>query len=353
MDRTLSRRTLLATAGIGVLSATAFPVFATRAQESAQSHSFPNSNELIWVAPWTKQEEQAVAEILPDSIGLQGGNQGELIVGYYAASTDADTSANAFLSLLLDDTSQAVSVAGGGTTSTTGEAPLQSEYRVYHLTADGQNLGLYVQLDDGLGLTVFLAPVSNFASEMTSAHDSVTLNGTGVLDGVDGAALQLQLEALADSAAWEGEYTDESGVVHVQWRNGWTIVSQDEFGIELTNPVQSIIVGTQRVSFDGRNWQQAAESLFSLYTEDQGPAVTASELVVTDSSISFVTDGQYGPRMVQAIPSDNPELFVQMLAIEFDPAQAAALLDDVRGSMLVNGNPPLQGLDQLISILAS
>ncbi|HWV24584.1 MAG TPA: hypothetical protein VNZ58_10380, partial [Thermomicrobiales bacterium] len=199
---------------------------AARAQDETQSLIFPNGNELIWVDPWSEAEDPAVEQVLPSYVGLSGGSQGEFIVGYYDAPTTIGEAVEAFLASLLEDPSIAVNIAGGGEQSVIEGTEVRKDYLLHRAVAGDVEWGLYFQLVDGVELTVFTGPVSAFASEMESAHASITLNGEGVLAGVDGAEFQRQLESPVMREPG-GEYTNAAGTVRVRWNAGWTVVEQD------------------------------------------------------------------------------------------------------------------------------
>ncbi|HWV22553.1 MAG TPA: hypothetical protein VNZ58_00030, partial [Thermomicrobiales bacterium] len=122
----------------------------------------------------------------------------------------------------------------------------------------------------------------------------------------------------------------------------------------LTNPAQSIKVYMQRVLFEGQTWEAAAEWVFASYRDDQGANPTTYGPVVTDSRFWYATDGEYGLRLGEGTPSDDPESFVLVFAADFDDDEVdtTALLQEANAAIRLNDNPPFTALDEFIEVSA-
>ncbi len=354
MSQRVSRRTLVALAGGAALSAATLRHAA--AAQASSPFTFPGGSELSWVAPWEMYSDNYAATVLANSASLQSGNGGEFLVGYYDAPTTINASAESFLTFLGQEPSPAMNISGGsGPVASPDGTESFSFHSVYAITLNDEAWGIHFELVDDLALTVFVAPVAIFAEELASAQSSVMLDGIGVLGRVNGAAIQQQLEEYAGGSAGSdsaevGEYTDSSGFLHVTWTNGWTVKSQNETGIQLTNPAQSIVLYTEIYPMEGKSWQEMADEDVAFLYDDQGSSATLSGPEVTDSGHAFATNGQYGLRLVQGVGSDNPDLYVLVFAANMtvSGADALPLLQEAQAAVLINGTPPLVGLENFL-----
>lgn len=350
MSLNLSRRTLLALAGTSALSVAGLGSTIARAQTSASSHVFADASELAWAEPWAPMGSSFVGDLLTDSVALSGGKKGEVLVAYLPTPTSIDeVSASIFKSLELDVS--LVSDIGGGSSQ---GAEGQMDYRVQMIALEEGTVGYYAELVNQQQLTIFVSAVPDFASEMTSAQGAITLNGVGILQAVDGSSLQQDFErALANAATGTstgGEYTDVTGSLVVTWINDWTAQGQDDVGIELTDPTNSIVVYIQTVKIEGASPEQLADSDVAFLLDDQGSNASITGPEFSDSGYSFATNGEYGLRLVQATLTDNPELYVLTFAADFaQDADVLALLEEAQAAILINGNIPLDGLDAFIA----
>lgn len=110
-----------------------------------------------------------------------------------------------------------------------------------------------------------------------------------------------------------------------------------------------MMVYIQGDEFRGDTWEQTATRLASLYVDDQGENSTMSDLVVTDQSILFTSDGQYGPRMVQAFPTTDPAIFTVVFAADIQPGADLAALATQAREITIDGEPILQGIEAVLS----
>lgn len=352
MSMRVSRRTLMALTGGAALGVGTAGWAVANAQTTASPHSFPNGQVLTWADPWVITESSTAADILPNSVSLEGGNLGEAVFGFYDAPQTIDDVASAFLALGLGDASLAELVAGGEeqTVAAGGAVEASSMYQVYRMTVDDAQWGFYVSLTDEVAVGILAAPVAAFASEMESVQASVQLDGVGVFGGANGAEFQANLEGTA-SIVDSGEYTDLTGFLHVTWTNGWTDVASDDKGIQLTDPTNSTVVYIASYPVEGHTWQELADLDTSYMFDDQGADATLVGPVVTDSGFSLVTDGDYGLRFAQGSGTESPDVYVLAFAADFpegtDPAAAIALVQEAQAAVMVNGVPVLQGLEEL------
>ncbi len=313
-----------------------------------------------WTAPWQNVDP---AETLGNSLAIDlpeldpqnrldlTNDNSHVILASLSAAADMTAVTDAVLTTFAQDPGNAVEVAGGADT-----AP-NAEYRAYLFNLDGQEVGVYIRLGDDASLEIFLAPVTVFADEMNAAQSMITVDGVAVLDGVDGAAIASALaartgEALpitSQNAGVGGEYLVPNYNLQVAWPAGWSIVSQDERGIVLTDANQTMTVYIQGDEFQGDTWEQTATRLASLYVDDQGENATMSGFVVTDRSIMFTSDGQYGPRMVQAFPTTDPATFTLVFAADIQPGADLAALATQAREITIDGEPILQGIEAVLS----
>jgi hypothetical protein len=100
---------------LGALGVGGFRSVGTFAQENTQSFVFPNCAQLDWIAPWSELKESKVTAVVPNSVLLEGDNQGQFVVGFYDAATTVDDAVADVLSVIATDPSQALPIAGGGT----------------------------------------------------------------------------------------------------------------------------------------------------------------------------------------------------------------------------------------------
>lgn len=367
MNHSMSRRTALGLAGIGALSLAGLRSFPAFAQSETSPYTFPNGKVLTWDTPWALGGANGAGFISGSTylnLAIESRSTG-LFVGYYDTSMGIEDAVNALLTTLWGDPALAPNVAGGDEQSVGagGKVEAESSYRVHKFTTDdGKNWGLYFQLVNKTDFTIVVTLAENIAEDIASAQAAVAVDGAGLLADVKGEEIQADLggaggtpaETAGGPAAGGGTYTDASGNVTVTWIEGWTVVSQDDRGIELTNPAQSIVVSTQGIAFDGRTWQQAADDEVHHLGDDQGANATVSGPMVTDSGFSFATEGDYGLRLAQGAPTADPAMFVLVFAahITVNGADAVTLLQEAQAAVLVNGNPPLKDLDHFIDMSA-
>ncbi|MCO5227111.1 MAG: hypothetical protein M9934_02345 [Thermomicrobiales bacterium] len=346
----LSRRSFVLATGVGALGATSLVGRSVLAQSDDLTYTFPNGSVVKWTEPWTQYDQSSAEKILPGGVAFYGANQGELVIGYYDSATSMDDVAADFLTFLGVDPTTNFALMGEDQTEAGADGVIISSKsgRVHGFTVDGDSWGLYIQLVDETELCLFVAPYNVFAAEMDSVQQSVTLNDVPVFDGVSGQDLQ---DVLASAGGVGGEYTDDSGFVHVQWIASWTVLEQDEFGIVLANPANSVTLYTQGVAFEGRTWQEEAEIWWYTHFDDQGDNAIDYGLVVTDDGFSYATKGQYGPRLGEGLPTESPEMYVMVFAadIAVEGADLVALYNEIQAGVQVNGASPFRNAEQFLT----
>lgn len=112
MSIQLSRRSLLAFAGVGALGVSGLRTVGTFAQGNAQSFVFPNGVQLSWIAPWSELNGSKLDTVVPNSVLLEGGNRGKFVVGFYDVATTIDDAVADVLSVTVTDPSLALPIAG-------------------------------------------------------------------------------------------------------------------------------------------------------------------------------------------------------------------------------------------------
>jgi hypothetical protein len=353
MKTQLSRRNVLLAAGSAALSAGLVSAATSHAQTTSSTFTFLNGAELTVIDPWKLYDENLVAVVVPDSAALRGGNMGEVALGFYDAPQTIDDVATAFLTFAVGDASLAQLIAGGDeeTTGANGVVESTSSYRLYNLSVDDTVLGFYIQLVNEVELSVFGAPVAEFAQEMASAQASIQIDGKGVFGDADAAEFQTLLEDW-EPGAIGGEYTDSTGLLHVIWTTKWSEIEKNDEGIVLANQPDSIRLYISRYPKDGLTWAEMADVDVAFMYNDQGADATLIGPTVTDTGFSFVTNGEFGPRFVQGTPTEKPKTYVLAFAANFeadiDLADAAVLVQDAQANVKINGTPALLGLEEMV-----
>ncbi len=286
------------------------------------------------------------------------------VLGFLDTPTDIDTATNAVLTAFAQDPTNAVNVAGGGS-STVGPGGVTAstvDYRVHVFNQGGEDIGIYTQLNDGAMLTVMFARPSVFAAQMQLAQSGVLVDGAGVFAGANGEGaasammnrpgeappIAADTSAAPASADAGGSYLIPTGNLEVAWPAGWSVVGQDDVSIELTNASQTMNLYIAGIPFNGATWDQEAVRLQGQFFDDQGASATISGPVVTENGFMFTTDGQYGPRMANAFASSDPLVYVWVLAHTIQPgADLAALAAEANG-VTANGVPVFQGIEAVI-----
>lgn len=344
MGNKISRRHVGKMAAVGAMSVGSLRTISGLAQEAPTSpYLFPNGSELSWVDPWQATDAgEPYAQFLPDAIGLWS-DKGEVLIGHFDTVTTINDAVNSFLEIVGEVSN--VEAGGGGST----DGGINTEFRLYTAAMEnGGFFGVYVQLIDGVGFTAFSAPVEEFGAEFTSAQTSIMLNGVGILDGADGAALQQSVEAaISRVSVPEGEYTHPDEHIHVWWTNGWTEVSRDERGVEVIHPAGSITMAIQVYEMTG-SWSEMAEEDTAWIRDDQGDNPMVLGPTVADDTFWVATDGQYGIRLVEGALVSDPSVYSIVFAhtIEAKGEEAELLFREAAASIRVNGNPAFRNLDQ-------
>lgn len=354
MRRTFNRRTLFALTAGAALGAGTFGRTMAYAQDGTSPHTFASGQTLTWIDPWTMDVSGTADTILPNSVLLNGGDSGEVLIGYNDAPQDINSVAESILLTVIDDISMAQIIAGGGGKSVgaDGAGETSSSYLVYRVNLEDKSWGIYIELINEVQVGLLSAPVDIFESKMSSAQASVQIDGVGVFAGIDGAELQRSLEDTPVASEAVGEFTDSTGLLHVTWTNGWTELARNDEGVELTNPDNSIILYTAGYPTEGLSWQELTDMDVDFLYADQGADATLTGPFVTDTGFSFATDGEYSIRVAQGLPTESPDLYLLVFAANFaadiDPADAVALIQEAQAAVSINGTPALQGLETLI-----
>lgn len=352
MKTRLSRRNLLLVTGGAALSAGLAKAAASHAQTTSPQFTFLTGAELTFTDPWKLYDQNLLADIVPDSAALYSGETAEVVLGFFDEPQNIDDVATSLLELALGDPSLAQAIAGGGSTSVKpGGAESSLEYRLYNLPGEDMVLGLYIQLVDGVEVGLLGAPVDDFAAQMTSAQESIQIDGVGVFGGAAAAELQQMLEDW-DSDAISGEFTDATGFLNVIWREPWAELERNDEGIKLTSQNDSVVLYIASYPLNGASWEEMAKVDIAFLYDDQGADAKLVGSTVTDDGFAFVTDGQYGLRFAQGSATDSPDTYVLTFAADFTPdidiTDAAKLVQDAQAKVKINGAPALHGLEELI-----
>jgi hypothetical protein len=173
------------------------------AQSGGDTYEFESGQTLEWSGGWTLDEESTYAEdgleaaTLTKQVSL-------LMVMSLPNDFDMDEARDIFLDAFLESGESSVTIDRGSYG--------QVSYSLDLITYDDLDFGIFTLLRAGSGSTptfayVFLTPTSMFAAEFQAAQNEVTVDGSGLYGGVDGAGLQSQLLAAEPST---GDGADDS-----------------------------------------------------------------------------------------------------------------------------------------------
>lgn len=349
-----NRRTLIAVAGVSALGATSLRGLSAFAQSAPTSpYTFPSGQVLTWAEPWAAGGHNSDAFVAASTYVHLQQQKTQIFAGVYDAPTDIGAASSAMLDKLWKEpTLQSVAGGAGGRVGPGNVSISSYAYNVYKFTTtDSLVWGLLVYVANSTDFSMIVGPAETFGDDIASAQSAVQLDGTGILAGIDGAAMQNNVGGTAAPTEESArEYTDATGNLHVTWADGWTVVSHDDVGTELANPEQTVVLNLANISFDGMGWDQVAAADYEWLSGDQGADAVLTPPTVTDTGYTFATDGEYGLRLVQATATADPAYYARVFTshMEAKGADAKAILEQIQANITVNGQAPLQGLDQLI-----
>lgn len=351
MSTTFTRRQMMALAGLGAVGVSGV----ARAQSAPTSYTFANGNELVWADPWFKLPTEAVSVFLADATMLISGIDAQLLVGYYDEAKTVDDAANDMFSGMFGTAPHPTNLAGGSDQTTVDGVSQTQEYGIYLINTPEQQTAYFFLLTNGQELKVIYGAPAILGEAVATVQAAVTLNGDPVFADIESADIgDVIALAIASDGVTFAEYADALDILHVQYESSWKVISQNEAGIELADPAEPMVFSAQTFKWESGTPEDLFEHVFDFYTQDQGPDVVASTMVVKDGVMEVATDGEYGLRLLQVTPSTSPEHFIVILARDFEQkgTEAVAVLEQMQAATLVNGEKPLPGLEAHIMEIA-
>lgn len=183
------------------LRAAAQPV---AAQTGGGDYEFAGGQSLSWDGDWEIDDELTYTEDGLESVTLTQGVSLFSVLGLPNA-IDLDEARDIYLDSLIEE-------VGGATTIDRGSYGSVS-YSLDLVSLEGFDFGIFTLFRAGSGSTptfayIFFSEEAAFASQFADAQDAFRLDGQPIYDGVDGAGLQVQLEAVDSETR---EVPDDSG----------------------------------------------------------------------------------------------------------------------------------------------
>ncbi len=179
------------------------------AQSGGGDYEFAGGQSLTWDGEWVLDDELTYAEDGLESVTLTQGVSLFSVLGL-PNDIDLDEARDIYLDSLIDE-------VGGATTIDRGSYGSVS-YSLDLVSLEGFDFGIFTLFRAGSGSTptfayIFFSEEAAFASQFASAQDAFRLDGAPIYDGVDGAGLQAQLEAVVnDSQGVPDDSEDRSDV---------------------------------------------------------------------------------------------------------------------------------------------
>lgn len=306
---------------------------------------------LSWSNPWVFDESRSERAEAHDMVFL--GSGAAMLVIATGDWTMPDARAAAFSTLAVDP----VAV----TTLDEGET-----YWFHFVPVNGVPSGVFglaTSAPDGVStvVTMIVAPVPEFASGLGSAQAGITLDGAPPLKGVDGAALQAQLEtqvpevpvAEATLPPFEpvDSWTDEAFGYTVEWADGWSSLGMRNNNTFMLGPDdKAVSVNMTAIPRQGSTPQDWANELgprlqgIEADVEVLDPVVGANNTIVVGlfkdmaivEEVLFLDDGQ--------------TVVVVTLGIG-DPEDVVPVAESYRTSVRIDGRAPLEGWDGIVAQL--
>jgi len=195
MIETLPRRKFGAL-GILLLLTVGAPWLASQSaysQSGGSEYGFAGGQVLTWNGEWELDEDLTFTEGGVESVTLF---QGVSLFSVLSLSNDfnLDEARDIYLDFLLAE-------VGGATTIDRGSYGSVS-YSLDFVSIDGFDFGFFTLFRAGSGGTptfayTFFSQIATFSLQFASAQDQFRLDDAPIYDGVDGAGLQTQLEAVS------------------------------------------------------------------------------------------------------------------------------------------------------------
>lgn len=207
-------------------------------------------------------------------------------------------------------------------------------YELSTFSIEQGEMGSFILVMTGNGTTIIhvIAPIARFASGIQSTQGSISIDGSPVLQGIDGDGLQNQLEDVPESSSLDvsdsetsstqpsddspegGSYTDSEREYTVEYPAGWSLDGSGTGDFDLVNAD-----GTASVSFaaieipvlDGFALEMAMKSLFTGVLGPEGSFVTSE----SNASRAVFVGERDGTIVIQEMIVHSPSVVVVVTVV--------------------------------------
>lgn len=300
---------------------------------------------LAWDDPWVLDEALSEMTGTRDLVVLTSGSATLVVATGDWAFPDARDAA--------------FSALGGDPATVTGLDEGETYwFGVVPLTEDATGaFGLATTAPDGVSAVdvIFAAPVPGFATGLDSAQASITLDGSPVLNGVDGAALQAQLAAHTPAAGTPlppfepiDSWTDDAFGYTVEWADGWDVMGTRNTNTIVLAPIGGTIatVNMTALPVEGmtpRAWADRLEENIPKLVQD---VVVLDPVVGSDNTVvAGLFDG--GAIIEEVLFLDDGETVVLATFGLTDVEHLATVAGNYRASVRIDGRAPLDGWETI------
>lgn len=331
---------------VSLVSVTISPLAGAQSGPGATSpHDTVAGVTLAWDDPWVVEETLSERTGVRDVVFLTDGSA--TLVVATGDWTFADARDAAFTALGGDPA--AATGLDEGATYWFGVVPLDGGV--------AGTFGLATSSPDGVSAVdvMFFAPVAGFATGLGFAQAGITLDGEPVLDGVDGAALQAQLEANVPAVETPlppfepiDSWTDDAFGYTVEWADGWDVMGTRDTNTIVLAPTGSTIatVNMTAMPVEGMTpqaWADRFEENFPKLVQD---VVVLDPVVGSDNTVvAGLFDG--GAIIEEVLFLDDGETVVLVTFGLTDVDHLAAITGNYRASVRIDGRAPLDGWEAI------
>lgn len=210
-------------------------------------------------------------------------------------------------------------------------------------------------------ITMIVAPVPGFASGLGSAQAGVTLDGTPVLNGVDGVTLQGQLEAQvpevpvaeATTPAFEpiDSWTDEAFGYTVEWADGWSSLGTRNDNTFMLGPDdETVSVNMTAIPRQGSTPQDWANEMGPRLQEIEADVEVLDPVVGGNNTIVV---GLFKDMAIveEVLFLDDGQTVVVVTLGVGDPEDMVPVAESYRTSVRIDGRAPLEGWEGIAAQL--
>lgn len=198
-------------------------------------------------------------------------------------------------------------------------------YELSTFSVEMGEMGSFILVMTGSGTTVIhvIAPIDQFSTGIQSVQGSILVDGSPVLQGIDGDGLQKQLEAIPDGPALNesdvnqassetpdvGTYTNSEWGYTVDYPSGWSPNVSGMGDFDIVNSDGSASVNFTAIENPGLDGFTLELSMKSLFTAVMGPSGTLLRSESDANRAVFVGESE-GTILIQEIIVHSPSVVV-------------------------------------------